>query len=191
MPKTLKLIRKNKKQNNQSKKLITEKYTRKHKKGGKKNMRRYNQDSRRIKRLQISSLYQGDDDDEEEEEYDDEPGFLLNVDKQSIIDYWKDAYRTARDTELSYYKVKKIRKFLNHVTFIQPYTSLVPDVDENSALFKADVRNYEPKFRDNLDPHNVNSEYIALCNQANDAIESYLFVNGRFGSMHELFMYDP
>ena len=136
-----------------------------------------------------SSLSSYEDDDEDEgqnlntprQNVDIENMHISEEDKESIVDYWKKAYSDARDgEELSEYDVNEILDFLDTVKFKQYYTSSIPSDEVNHELFTETANIYDPKFRNNLNPNAVPSEYVALCNQANDAIESYLFVTGRF-----------
>ena len=121
-----------------------------------------------------NNLNQNDEDNEEDEE-------ITYIDKESIIEYWKNQYSNARDgEELSETDENAIYDFLDNVRFNPNYTTHTQSDDIDPTIFTTDANHFIPFFNGGTNANEVSTEYVALCNQANDAIEAYLFVTGRF-----------
>lgn len=121
-----------------------------------------------------ANLTQSDDDEEEDDE-------ITYIDKESIVEYWKNQYSNARDgEELSESDENAIYDFLDNVRFNPNYTSHTQSDDIDPTIFTTDANHFIPFFNGGTNANEVSTEYVALCNQANDAIEAYLFVTGRF-----------
>jgi len=180
--KSKKLTRKNKKVKFTNKKRLTKKkVTRKNKKGGD-----IMPTFLSSQQMSSPSLYDNDENNynvtnQVQNNMNMNNSHISEEDKESMADYWKNQYRNARDgEELSEYDLNEILDFLDAVTFNPNYTSSIPSDDIDPTLFTSDATEFKPEFSPDLNPNDVTPEYIALCNQANDSIEAYLFVTGRF-----------
>ena len=184
--KSKKLTRKNKKVKftSKNKRLTKKKVTRKNKKGGDIMPNFFSS-----QQVSSPSVYNNDVDTDTDYNVTNQGQNNMNInnshiteeDKQSIENYWKNQYSNARDgEELSEYDLNEILDFLDAVTFNPNYTSSIPSDDIDPTLFTSDATEFKPEFSPDLNPDDVSPEYVALCNQANDSIEAYLFVTGRF-----------
>jgi hypothetical protein len=115
-----------------------------------------------------ANLTQSDDEEEDEE--------ITYIDKESIVEYWKNQYSNARDgEELSESDENAIYDFLDNVRFNPNYTTHTPSDDIDPTIFTTNANHFVPFFNGGTNANEVSTEYVALCNQANDAIEGYLF----------------